>query len=154
MYSSGAVMGGVAVRGAGRPPAVLVIEDDVVLRRLLVDVLRDEAHGEVIAVDFDEAVGPRRFDLVLTDLPARRYVATQARDWVRSLRERFPGTPIVLCTAHQRAGTEPDRLGADALLPKPFDIAHLLRLLELLTGADPVVAVQGALEPAAAAPHP
>jgi CheY-like chemotaxis protein len=133
-------------------PTVLVVEDDVVLRYLLADVLRDEAHCDVTAVDFDEAIERRELDLIVTDLPGSRYASAQARDWVRSLRERFPATPIVVCTAHRQADKEPDRLGADALLPKPFEIAELLRTTELLTvrGSPSAATPSGVLQPATA----
>jgi CheY-like chemotaxis protein len=122
-------------------PAVLIIEDDVAVRSMLSHLLSEEGCCDVTAVDLDEDPAGRGFALVLTDLPARRYVAADARQWVRALRGRYPSTPIVVCTAHRQAADEIDRLGADGLITKPFDVAQLLRTTRVLTGGSEAVAV-------------
>jgi CheY-like chemotaxis protein len=132
------------VNASSDRPDVLVIEDDLVVRLMLAGVFIEEGHCLVTAVDFDETPQPTRFALVITDLPMRPYVATEARDWVRTLRDRYPSTPIVICTGYREACGEPDRLGADGIEPKPPDIPHLLRMAELLVAgsaqSDAVVA--------------
>jgi DNA-binding response OmpR family regulator len=114
-------------------PAVLVIEDDVVVRWMLSQLLIEEGRCDVTAIDFDDMTAREEFALVLTDLPARRYVAAEARQWVRLLRDRYPSTPIMVCTAHRQASDESDRLGADGLITKPFDVSQLLSTVQLLT---------------------
>ena len=62
--------------------------------------------------------------IVLTDL-GPRYEASRARAALRRLRERWPNAPVILLTSHRAAMEEPDQLGADALLLKPFDVDDL-----------------------------
>jgi CheY-like chemotaxis protein len=130
--------------GAPHPrAAILIIEDDVVIRRMLAEVLAEEGDFAVTAVDFDEMPpGPQAYSVVMTDLPSRHYVATRAKQWVRSLHERYPATPIVVCTAYREAFGEPDRLGADGLVPKPFDIPYLIDVIDLV--ADDALASRSA----------
>jgi DNA-binding response OmpR family regulator len=118
----------------------LIIEDDVAVRSMLSHLVSEEGRCDITAIDLDEDAAHRQFALVLTDLPARRYVAADARQWVRGLRGRYPSTPIVVCTAHRQAADELDRLGADGLITKPFDIAQLLGTIRVLTsGSEAVV---------------
>jgi DNA-binding response OmpR family regulator len=113
---------------------VLIIEDDEAIRGMLAGLLTDEGGCDVTSADFEAAPEPRTFALLIADLPARPYVASDARDWVRSLRDRYPRTPILVCTAHREASEAPDRLGADCIVLKPFDVPQLLAMTDHLTG--------------------
>lgn len=97
----------------------VVIVADADIRDLLIELLQ-EVDLEVVV----EAVVPSGVVdplVVLTDL-GPRYNSTKARAALRRLRERWPETPIVLLTSHRAATEEPDQLGADALILKPFDM--------------------------------
>jgi DNA-binding response OmpR family regulator len=50
------------------------------------------------------------------------------------LRERWPDAPVILLTSHRAATDEPDQLGADALLLKPFDVDELTDVVSSLIG--------------------
>ena len=72
-------------------------------------------------------------ELIITDLVGLgRYESGRARAWVRRVLERYPGTPIVVCTAYEQAADEADRLGAASVLRKPFTIEALLKTVARL----------------------
>lgn len=107
---------------------VLVVDDDPGLRRLISMRLESAGH-QVDAVDSGEAalgsLAGQLPDLVITDL---RMPGMDGMSLFRHLRERLPGLPVIILTAH---GTIPDavaasREGAFAFLTKPFDGAELL----------------------------
>ncbi|HKC91598.1 MAG TPA: hypothetical protein VKE23_09760 [Candidatus Limnocylindria bacterium] len=107
----------------------VVIARDADERALLTELLEDiglEAVAEMVIPSgvSDPAV-------VLSDLGAR-YDATRSRAAVRDLRERWPHAPVVLLTSHRAATDEPDQLGADALLLKPFDVDDLTDVVSSL----------------------
>jgi CheY-like chemotaxis protein len=100
----------------------VVISGDADQRDLLVELL-DEIGVESVV----ETVIPSGVEdpaVVLTDLGAR-YDPTSGRAAVRRLRARWPDAPVILLTSHRAATDEPDQLGADALILKPFDVDDL-----------------------------
>ena len=110
----------------------MILDDDRVMVDLLRTVIEDAGHRVIAAADLEDVPGDTRADLVLSDLlPLSGYRSEPARQWVRALRARF-AAPIVVITAHAAALGEPDRLGADAVLGKPFDIDTLSATVRLL----------------------
>lgn len=110
-------------------PDILVIDDEPVIAELVRSVLAEAGYGTTLAASLEAAAGEADPDLIVTDLLGLAdFQGDRARDWIRSVRDRFPGKPILVCTAHSAATAEPDMLGADAVVAKPFDI-------DALTGA-------------------
>ena len=108
-------------------PTVLVLDDDPVVVELLRTVLTDEGHACIAFPSLDAVTGPARADLAVVDLvPLKSYRRDAALAWVASLRERLGGIPMIVLTAHAAALAEPDRLGADGIVGKPFDVDTLL----------------------------
>lgn len=116
-----------------RVPQILVIEDDLATRDLLRQVLSDEGY-EVLIVERPERAEPGIAPaLVITDLVGlRRYQSGPARESIGRVRERYPGTPTIVCTGYEQAMEEFDRLGADAVLLKPFTIEALVETVTRL----------------------
>ena len=110
---------------------ILIIENDTDIRRLLADALDGDGYRTVSA-DFDALPPDAGFGLVLTDLPEGAFSAAAAREWVARLRSGYAHARIVIMTAHRQAEGQPDRLGADALIAKPFDVADLFAVSGLL----------------------
>lgn len=133
-------VGGRDSQAAKRAMDILIVENDADVRRLFADALDGDGHQVTIA-DFDALPVDRGFGLVLTDLPDGPFRAAKAREWVGAVRARYPGARLAICTAHWEAQREPDRLGADALLMKPFDLRELAALTDVL--------VRGAEDPPA-----
>jgi DNA-binding NtrC family response regulator len=109
---------------------ILVIEDDGATRDLLRQVLSDEGYELQLVNRLEESAAYAVPDLVITDLIGlERYDSARARASVHRVQERYPGTPIVVCTGYEQAAEASDRLGAAAVLPKPFTIEALVQVV-------------------------
>ena len=114
---------------------ILVLDDDRATLDLLRAVLADAGHNAVVAPQLEALPPDANADLVITDLvPLKSYRRGSALAWVVSLRMRFAGSPLFILTAHAAAMAEPDKLGADAILAKPFDVEVLLARVDELLG--------------------
>ena len=115
---------------------VVVIEDDPDIAALMQEVLVELGHQVETRADLADGRAELEPQLVITDLVAIRSYDTQtAREWIGRVRRVFPNAAVIVSTAHApaaEAGAE--ALGADALLPKPFDIAAFTEKVESLLG--------------------
>lgn len=110
---------------------VLLIEDDEVMLRALARTFQQAGCHIVGARDGDEGLArfaERTPDLVVTDIlmPNREGVET-----ILAMKARAPGVKILAISGGGRLGAEEVlglvvRLGADAVLPKPFRSAEIL----------------------------
>lgn len=117
-----------------KPRAILVIEDDRDIARLLDLHLRDV--GYEVQVAQDGVIGCRQalskpYDLIILDL---MLPGMEGVDICRTLRAKSHYTPILMLTAKS---TELDRVlglevGADDYLTKPFSIRELLARVKAL----------------------
>jgi DNA-binding NtrC family response regulator len=111
----------------------LVVEDDGATRDLLRQVLSDEGYELLLVNRLENAAADAAPGLVITDLVGLdRYESSRARASVRLVRERYPATPIVVCTGYEQAAGESDELGAAAVLRKPFTIEALVQTVSRL----------------------
>jgi CheY-like chemotaxis protein len=111
----------------------LVIDDDRAILDILRDVLSDAGYEVLLVDDLDRVAADAAPDLVITDLVSLRgYDGRRARAAVHRVQERYPGIPIMVCTAHEQAMDESDRLGAAAVLAKPFTIEALIEIVARL----------------------
>jgi DNA-binding response OmpR family regulator len=118
---------------------VLIVEDDVAIRRGLVDALRFNGYEPLEAGDGETAVcraledAP---DLVLLDCMLPKGSGLEA---LRKIREARPTLPVILVTA---LGSEDDRVaglarGADDYIVKPFSLRELLARVEAVLRRSP-----------------
>jgi CheY-like chemotaxis protein len=124
-------------------PAVLIVDDDPFIRKLVATTLEDVAGFELLeAADGGEALDVAAGSspqLVFLDIDMPN---VNGYDVCRRLRSR-PGTAqatIVMLTAAvgEEAEREAEEAGADLFLTKPFSPLELLRLVhELGDGAPP-----------------
>ncbi|OYW06145.1 MAG: hypothetical protein B7Z61_03690 [Acidobacteria bacterium 37-71-11] len=117
-----------------RAGAVLVADDEEMVRTPLATALRAAGHEVVEAANGLEAVekvlaAPERFALVVLDLVMP---VMDGREALRRLRAGAPGVPVVICTGYDPAGD--DVLAAAGLLIKPFSLAEFLVKVSELTG--------------------
>jgi two-component system phosphate regulon response regulator OmpR len=107
---------------------ILVVDDEVRLRDLLVRYLSEQGYtvqSAADAVTMDQALAKDRFDLMVLDL---MLPGEDGLSICRRLRGQGSNLPIVMLTAK---GDEVDRIiglemGADDYLPKPFNPRELL----------------------------
>lgn len=105
---------------------ILVVDDDPLIRNMLTELLNLEGYMVQTAENGDDALRSIERDrpsLLLLDM---RMPVVDGWEVVRRLHLGGSTLPIVILTAEQ----SPDRCrretGADACLPKPFDIEDLL----------------------------
>jgi DNA-binding response OmpR family regulator len=112
---------------------ILVLDDDQTMLDLLETILIDAGH-HVLTVSEVDAIPPEASaELVITDLvPVKAFRRDAAVEWISVVRARFPGAAVFVVTAHAAATAEPDRLGADATMAKPFDVEALLAKVDEL----------------------
>jgi DNA-binding response OmpR family regulator len=114
-------------------PTILVLDDDQVILDLLQTVFTDAGYDTVVAPGLHAIPANTSADIVITDLvPLKAYRRESAVDWITSLRSRFAGSPVFVVTAHADAVAEPDMLGANAIIAKPFDVEVLLAKVDEL----------------------
>lgn len=114
---------------------IVVLDDDLAVLDLLQTVLTEAGHEPIVADHLDRVPPDQKADLVIVDLvPVKAYSGERARAWIAALRGRFGRAPLMVVTAHADAVTERDRLGADAVLSKPFDIEELRARIDELLG--------------------
>ena len=109
------------------PIAVLLVDDDRELCRMLGEYLSPEGFKLTVVHDGEEALyalGRHHFDLLVLDVMLPRMGGL---DVLRTLRQKL-NTPVLMLTAR---GEEVDRvvgleLGADDYLPKPFNPRELV----------------------------
>ena len=120
------------------PKRILVVEDDEVVRRVAVEVLRDHGYRVLEAGDGMVAMalleGTMAIDLLLSDVGLPGPNGRQLADFAL---ERFPGIKVVLMTGYAaHVATDLALLhGNIELMVKPFDAAALLRKVGTLLGA-------------------
>jgi DNA-binding NtrC family response regulator len=108
----------------------LVIEDDRATRDLLRELLSEEGYELLLVDRLENAVSDAAPDLVITDLVGLdRYDSARARASVHGVQVRFSAASIVVCTGYEQAAEESDRLGAAAVLRKPFTIEALVEVV-------------------------
>jgi CheY-like chemotaxis protein len=117
---------------------VLVVEDEVLVRMFMSDLLRDEGYTVIEAINADEALAilrtPVKLDLVLTDLRMRG--SMDGAGLVRVVRAEFPFVKVVMA-AGQRPDDEVCKL-LDAFLPKPVTPSQLRSCLRTILPAPAV----------------
>jgi CheY-like chemotaxis protein len=110
---------------------ILVIDDDVQLRRLFVTILKRQGHEVLDAEDGDGGLGlyrQQQFDLVITDLimPGKEGIET-----IMELRKIHPAVKIIAVSGGGRMGPEgylstAKSLGASETLTKPVEMDHFI----------------------------
>jgi DNA-binding response OmpR family regulator len=112
---------------------ILVIEDDAVMRELIVATLLDA--GLAAASRIDAYAGPVP-KLLVVDLGEPK---TGGADSLRALRASYPNARIVAISGRFRfnaatAGSVARQLGADRVLAKPLDCGALVANVRQLMG--------------------
>jgi DNA-binding response OmpR family regulator len=111
---------------------VLVVDDDLDIAQSIADVLRASGYDVVVAGDGREALDvAERSSLGLVLLDWRLPTELAGGVLVRRLRDvRGPSLPIVVLSADPVALAEARAAQASDYLPKPFEIADLLHLVD------------------------
>ena len=119
---------------------ILIVDDNAVVQ----DILREFFKGRYqvsLAPNASQALSlivRQAPDLVLLDV---KMPGLDGLSLLKSLRETGVGMPIFLMTGYDSLQVAQDALtnGANAYLPKPFDLLHLDRLIAEAIGSEDVV---------------
>jgi CheY-like chemotaxis protein len=113
---------------------ILVVEDEVLLRAMVTDVLRGQGYSVVEAANADEAVSilhsNLRVDLLLTDV--RMPGSLNGMGLARLVHTKYPFVKVVMVS-----GQTPDaEFGdmSDGFFPKPYDFSKLIGHIKILLG--------------------
>ena len=114
--------------------SILVIEDEPLIRETLADMLSLGGHQVTLAESGEDGIRlfyQQEYDIVLTDLAMP---GVSGWEVARSIREQRKDVPIVIVTGWGVTieRSEMEENGVDDVLPKPFDIDHVLNLVQTL----------------------
>lgn len=106
-----------------RPPAVLIVEDDLDTRANLQDILELDGYAAELFSSAGEVLGGADLTRYLAILLDRRLPDGCGDDLLPHLREAAPETPVILITGYAdlKAAVTALRHGAVDFLPKPID---------------------------------
>jgi CheY-like chemotaxis protein len=112
---------------------VLVAEDDRAVLDLVTDVLKDAGYevGGAMGADTVKKVRAQRPDLLLLDYQMPGMNGVQVAEALRADPETA-GVPIITMTAAGNAPLVCQQMRADACLGKPFEIDHLVDVVDRL----------------------
>jgi DNA-binding response OmpR family regulator len=112
---------------------LLVVDDDVHIRRLIRVFLRDQDYDLAEASTADEALKmskSERFDVVLLDLILPSYGGSRLCQKLKATTDRPPRVIIVSGDDSQQSRDEALEAKADGFLSKPFTREELLAALD------------------------
>ena len=105
---------------------MLLVEDEILIRILVADCLRETGFSVIEAFNGDEAMAILSagvsIDLVLTDV--RMPGSSDGLDVLHFVRRTRPGVPVILTSGHLDPGLVPE--GAARFLPKPYSLERIV----------------------------
>ena len=114
---------------------VLVVDDDEPIREFLVDILQSEGYRVLAASDGQQALAlalRERPAVVLADVMMPVMTGTELCRRLKGEHPEYAGRVVLMSAAVRSLA---DAAGADAFLPRPFDLEHLLALVAEHAGA-------------------
>lgn len=111
---------------------ILVVDDEDMLRNVIVQQLTGEGYAVGDAADGQEAIdilSKTDYDLILLDLKMPRVDGFEVLRFVKSTK---PQTKVVVLTgfADLKNAIESKKLGAEDFISKPYDLVDLLTTVE------------------------
>ena len=110
---------------------ILVVDDDPAILEVIKIILEDSEYEVETSENgsFINHIDTTNPDLVLLDVLLS---GEDGREIVKKLRKNSTTqqVPIVMMSAHPSATTSAFKAGANDFVPKPFDIDHLLEVVE------------------------
>lgn len=112
--------------------AVLVVEDEVLIRLMIADALRSQGISVIEASNGDEALrvlqSPLQVQLLLTDI--RMPSALDGLALAQAARAARPGLKLIVASSYQAADAVAGL--ADAFFAKPYDVTAIVRRVKSL----------------------
>jgi Nif-specific regulatory protein len=117
-----------------QPAKILVADDELNLRRVLVALLRRDGHDVVQAANGSEAIERLAdVDVVITDL---RMPQADGMDVLRAAAKNHPHVPVIMITAYGSVGqaVEAIKAGAFDYIEKPFEQDSIKTIVDKAIG--------------------
>lgn len=111
---------------------VLIVDDDPAIRNVVADILEMSDYSVRMATNGIEALDEVQSHppaLVLLDL---MMPVMDGWEFLRQLRRASVPVPVAVMSAARDAGAVSDELGAQAFLPKPFELDDVLLVVDRL----------------------
>ncbi|MDB5701398.1 MAG: response regulator [Sphingomonadales bacterium] len=110
---------------------ILVVEDELFVRLLISDALREAGYRVLEAFNGDEAIdiltSGAHVDVILSDV--RMPGSVDGLGLLAFVRKNFPDLPVVISSGHL-ASTLAFEYGANEFLPKPYAVAHAVAVIK------------------------
>lgn len=110
---------------------VLVVEDELLIRIMVSDELRDAGYDVIEAFNADEAViilsSAVHIDVIVSDV--RMPGSLDGMALLGVVRERFPALPVIITSGHLEP-TEAIAKGANKFVPKPYAGDWIVRAVQ------------------------
>jgi len=111
---------------------ILVVDDEEMLRGLLVKILAKEGYQVDTAIDGEEALeklGKKSYSLLISDIKMPRL---NGLELLKIVREKFPVMGVIIMTAYGDSFSVKDALllGADEYITKPFKSFEINLIVE------------------------
>jgi CheY-like chemotaxis protein len=120
-----------------RPPVVLVVEDDFLLRMDAVDIVRNAGFEAIEAANADQAIAIIEADpdihIVFTDVQMPGTM--DGLRLARFIRDRWPPVKIVATSGRLRVAEE-DLPKGSIFVPKPYTPEQIIQTFRQLTESD------------------
>lgn len=114
---------------------VLVVDDEVLIRMLVADELRQAGLRVIEARSGDDALAVLKagssVDLVFSDVQMPGSV--DGVQLAREIRARYPHLPVILGSGNNKL---PDLAGARGFVQKPYEISVVIGLVQRMLGLD------------------
>ncbi len=120
---------------ADRPFAVLVVEDDAILRLHALDLVEEAGFTPIEAKNVDEAIAilEKRSDIILLFTDVNMPGSMDGVKLAHAVRNRWPPIKIVVVSGHLRLGTN-DLPSQARFFGKPFEAEKMIaELRELIS---------------------
>jgi DNA-binding NtrC family response regulator len=111
---------------------ILVVDDEVIMRNLLLKILEQEGYLVTLAGSYNEAtakLNTEQFDIVLSDV---KMPETNGFELLKEIKNKWPQTAVIMMTGYGDAYTvkEALMLGADEYVTKPFKSHEISLIIE------------------------
>lgn len=127
----------------GKKLRILVIDDEEAVRETICENLELCGYDVFEAIDGEQGIqlidAGAPPDVVVTDIIMPR---KEGLETIIEIRKRYPGVKLIAMSGGGRTKTMDflelaERLGANAILPKPIDLDELERIVKELAGNEP-----------------
>jgi two-component system, response regulator PdtaR len=113
------------------PTTILVVEDEVLVRMLIADQLRNAGYSVIEAADADEALAllahTLNVNVVLSDVQMPG--SLDGAGLARIVRSKYPALKILLTSGHSAAV---DAVEHDGFFAKPYNVTEIMNRIEAL----------------------